>query len=221
MKTTTLLLTMTSTMLVSGLLMFAGYVWYQSTGEDLADQPASKGNVATTSNLGGGLQLAAPNGLNGTIPLQTGSVQGTADTQAGSSQLPTPDQFYLYEEYASSESALYADITAGSGNTVKPGDTVAVVYKGWLTNGELFDQSPTNDQGQTEAFSFKLGAGQVIRGWEQGIVGMKVGGERRLVIPSEFGYGKQGNQIIPPDSMLIFDVYVYQIVDQANPESGL
>lgn len=141
---------------------------------------------------------------------QTGlQVQGDS-TQP---QLPTPEQFGQYEQYATSQSPLIIDIREGNGAEVKPGDTVSMVYSGYLTNGQIFDQSRVNEQNQIEAFTFTVGSGQVIQGWEQGIPGMKVGGQRRLIIPSTFGYGPAGQGSIPPNSMLIFDVELVQIGD--------
>ena len=82
----------------------------------------------------------------------------------------------------------YWDIVAGSGPTAVPGNTVKVHYSGFLTNGQKFDSS--RDRG--EPFSFPLGAGQVIKGWDEGVAGMKVGGQRQLRIPPELGYGASG-----------------------------
>jgi FKBP-type peptidyl-prolyl cis-trans isomerase len=80
---------------------------------------------------------------------------------------------------------------------------VVVHYTGWLTNGAKFDSS--KDRGSP--FSFLLGKGQVIRGWDQGVAGMKVGGKRKLTIPPELGYGKAGaGGVIPPNATLIFEV---------------
>ncbi|MFB3917692.1 MAG: FKBP-type peptidyl-prolyl cis-trans isomerase [Terriglobales bacterium] len=97
----------------------------------------------------------------------------------------------------------YWDIKTGTGREAKAGDTVNVHYTGWLTNGKKFDSSL--DRGQP--FSFKLGAGQVIRGWDEGVAGMKVGGKRQLHIPPQLGYGSRGaGGVIPPNATLIFDV---------------
>ena len=134
--------------------------------------------------------------------------------------MPTPDEFEIYEQYAGETSALFGEVAIGNGNEPKTGDTVAVIYQGWLTDGTLFDSSPKNDQGQIEAFSFRLGAGEVIRGWDQGISGMKVGGKRRLVIPPSVGYGENGQGPIPPNAILIFDVELVQIIPAETP-SGL
>jgi FKBP-type peptidyl-prolyl cis-trans isomerase len=92
-----------------------------------------------------------------------------------------------------------------------------MIYQGWLTNGQLFDQSRVNEQNQIEPYVFQLGGGQVIQGWEQGIVGMKEGGKRRLIIPSSLGYGSTGQGPIPANAMLIFDVELLKTEKSSNP----
>ncbi len=94
------------------------------------------------------------------------------------------------------------DLKAGTGAEAVAGKTVSVHYTGWLTNGQKFDSSL--DRGQP--FEFKLGAGQVIPGWDQGVQGMKVGGKRKLTIPPAMGYGERGAGPIPPNSTLVFEV---------------
>jgi len=97
----------------------------------------------------------------------------------------------------------YWDIQPGTGDTAKSGQTVTVHYTGWLTDGKKFDSSV--DRGQP--FKFNLGAGQVIKGWDEGVAGMKVGGKRQLRIPPDLGYGSRGaGGVIPPNATLIFDV---------------
>jgi FKBP-type peptidyl-prolyl cis-trans isomerase FkpA len=96
----------------------------------------------------------------------------------------------------------YAEIAAGEGEVATPGKSVTVHYTGWLTDGRKFDSS--RDRG--EPFRFGLGAGQVIRGWDEGVAGMKVGGRRRLTIPSSLGYGERGTGPIPPGATLVFAV---------------
>jgi FKBP-type peptidyl-prolyl cis-trans isomerase len=97
----------------------------------------------------------------------------------------------------------YWDIKAGTGAVAQSGQKVKVHYTGWLTNGKKFDSSV--DRG--EPFEFMLGAGQVIKGWDEGVAGMKVGGKRQLRIPPDLGYGAAGaGGAIPPNATLIFDV---------------
>ena len=100
------------------------------------------------------------------------------------------------------------EMAAGSGAEAKAGQTVHVHYTGWLTNGKKFDSSV--DRGTP--FSFKLGAGQVIKGWDQGVAGMKPGGKRKLTIPPELAYGARGFPgAIPPNSTLVFEVELIKV----------
>lgn len=108
------------------------------------------------------------------------------------------------DKYKSTFSGLeYADLKVGDGSAARRGQTVKVHYTGWLTNGKKFDSSVDRN----EPFQFTLGAGEVIKGWDEGVEGMKVGGKRQLKIPSQLGYGSRGAAgIIPPNATLIFDV---------------
>jgi len=97
----------------------------------------------------------------------------------------------------------YVDQVIGTGDLAVAGKTTTVHYTGWLENGKKFDSSV--DRGQP--FSFPLGAGQVIKGWDEGVEGMKVGGKRKLTIPASLGYGARGaGGVIPPNATLVFDV---------------
>lgn len=98
----------------------------------------------------------------------------------------------------------YRDLTVGTGALVQSGTTVGVHYRGWFTNGTLFDQRVT---GQAP-FSFTVGSGQVIRGWDDGVPGMRVGGRRQLIVPPRLGYGPVAYGPIPGNSILVFDVSV-------------
>jgi FKBP-type peptidyl-prolyl cis-trans isomerase len=112
-------------------------------------------------------------------------------------------------EFVTTDSGLkYKDLKEGTGKEAKSGDTVSVHYTGWLKDGTKFDSSLD----RKEPFSFKLGAGQVIKGWDEGVKGMKVGGKRKLVIPPELGYGKRGaGKVIPADAELTFEVELLEV----------
>jgi FKBP-type peptidyl-prolyl cis-trans isomerase len=123
-------------------------------------------------------------------------------SQNGNKEINLPTQ--IMEE--SSEMKI-EEIKEGVGEEVKAGDTVEVHYTGTLTNGQKFDSSVDRDQ----TFSFTVGAGRVIQGWEQGLLGMKEGGVRKLTIPSSLGYGNQTVGPIPANSTLIFEIELISI----------
>jgi peptidylprolyl isomerase len=107
------------------------------------------------------------------------------------------------KDYKKTASGLkYAILKPGTGATAKAGDRVGVHYTGWLTDGTKFDSSLDRNQ----PFKFTLGQGMVIKGWDEGVQGMKVGEKRQLVIPPDLAYGERGVGPIPPNSTLIFDV---------------
>ncbi|MFN2244751.1 MAG: FKBP-type peptidyl-prolyl cis-trans isomerase [Anaerolineae bacterium] len=126
--------------------------------------------------------------------------------QEGAPEAPT-----LVEEgdYMTTESGLqYYDIEVGDGATPETGQAVTVHYTGWLEDGTKFDSSL--DRGQP--FTFSIGLGQVIAGWDEGVATMKVGGKRQLRIPPELGYGEQGAAgVIPPNATLIFEVELLDV----------
>ena len=98
----------------------------------------------------------------------------------------------------------YRDLSVGTGAPIDTGSKVQVRYAGFLVDGSLFDQSKPTDA----PFSFTLGAGAVIKGWDQGVVGMKLGGQRQLVIPPDLGYGQSGSTNIPSEAILVFVITV-------------
>ena len=100
------------------------------------------------------------------------------------------------------------DLVVGRGATAESGHDVVVHYVGWLTNGQQFDSS----RARRDPLDFALGAGDVIKGWDEGIAGMKVGGKRKLTIPAELAYGDQGcGGVIPPQATLVFEVELLEV----------
>jgi FKBP-type peptidyl-prolyl cis-trans isomerase len=120
---------------------------------------------------------------------------------------------YMQEKFVTTKSGLkYQDIQVGTGEEAQKGMTVSVHYTGWLyangQRGKKFDSSV--DRGQL--FSFNLGGGQVIKGWDEGVAGMKVGGKRELIIPPQLAYGSRGAAgVIPPNATLDFEVQLYKV----------
>lgn len=102
----------------------------------------------------------------------------------------------------------YIDLVEGRGSQPKKGQMVWVHYTGWLEDGTKFDSSVDRN----EAFSFRIGHGRVIRGWDEGVATMKPGGKRRLIIPARLGYGKRGaGRLIPPNATLTFEIELLHI----------
>jgi peptidylprolyl isomerase len=109
----------------------------------------------------------------------------------------------MADEIKTDSGLRYIDETVGDGDAPQKGKKVRVHYTGTLTSGKKFDSS--RDRGQP--FEFTIGVGQVIKGWDEGVMSMRVGGKRQLMIPPELGYGAQGaGGVIPPNAELIFDV---------------
>lgn len=136
------------------------------------------------------------------------ALAGTAITQTAPARKAAGGPTKVTGEPTKTASGLeYWDIKVGTGAVAQTGQHVKVDYTGWLTNGKKFDSSV----GTGKPFDFMLGASQVIKGWDEGVVGMKVGGKRQLRIPPDLAYGAAGYPgAIPPNATLIFDV---QLVD--------
>lgn len=131
---------------------------------------------------------------------------------AGQSQKPQgqePKEKAMTEakEVTTASGLKYVDQKVGEGAEAKAGDFVEVHYTGWLTSGTKFDSSVGR-----EPFAFKLGASQVIKGWDEGVAGMKIGGKRKLTIPPALAYGSRGmGGVIPPNSTLVFEVELLNV----------
>jgi peptidylprolyl isomerase len=140
-------------------------------------------------------------------------IAATTSTGAASSVTPNSTQ-----TVKTASGLQYEDVVVGSGDSPKAGQTVTVHYTGRLTNGTKFDSSV--DRGQP--FQFVIGVGQVIKGWDEGVLSMKVGGKRRLTIPPDLGYGASGaGSLIPPNSTLLFDVELLAVAAAAAQPTTL
>jgi peptidylprolyl isomerase len=105
-------------------------------------------------------------------------------------------------EVVTTSGLRYVDLRLGQGDEAQSGKIVEVHYVGWLEDGTKFDSSRDRDR----PFIFRLGAGDAIKGWDEGLVGMKVGGKRKLTIPADLGFGKQGvGSVVPPNSILFYE----------------
>lgn len=122
-----------------------------------------------------------------------------------------------FDDYITTDSGLkYKDITVGKGSQPKSGDNVIVNYIGWLNNFNSSDKFDSSCDRETP-FLFKVGAGQVIDGWDEAILtDMPVGTVRQVIIPSELGYGKSGNDLIPPDATLYFNIELLDIFSKGK-----
>lgn len=154
--------------------------------------------LSKTTPSCGSVFLAAPPNQDITVAVRL-AIGGTETAMAS----PTPTGPQPRATTILASGLQYTDLTLGTGPTPAPGQTVSVHYTGWLPDGKKFDSS--HDRGQP--FQFVLGRGQVIKGWDEGIATMKVGGKRKLVIPPELGYGAQGvSGAVPPNATLTFEV---------------
>lgn len=139
------------------------------------------------------------------------AVAAPAEPTPAASGGPPPLPVVVQWHYTPS-GVKYAEIVTGKGASPEDGQVAVVHFTGWLEDGKEFDSSR-----KRKAFGFKLGARQVIRGWDEGIRGMKAGGKRRLIIPGALGYGPRGVPgMIPPDATLIFDIELLRVVNE-NP----
>ena len=138
------------------------------------------------------------------------SVTPTTDASVSVSSTPTPTASPVGEVITTASGLQYQDEVMGAGAVAKAGQTISVKYTGSLVGGKIFDST---DAHGGQPFEFQLGGGQVIKGWDEGVAGMKVGGKRKLIIPASLGYGAQdvGNGLIPPNSTLIFEVELVSI----------
>lgn len=162
-------------------------------------------NTPAAGETANGLSVAGGGGGQLNLPGQNQS----GDAEAA--KMLDPATFSQYDKYKDAETALFAELRQGEGSELTAGKKAAVYYRGWLTDGRLFDQSRTGDDGKLQPFVFAMGGRQVISGWEQGLSGMKAGGVRLLIVPPKAGYGASGQGGIPPHAVLVFQVQLLAV----------
>ncbi len=158
--------------------------------------------------------LKVENGGNATSLGQlTSDAQGqdTANSKPTSPQGLNPDNFKDYEKYKDNKDALFGEILPGTGTELAAGKKAAIYYKVWLTDGRLLDTTPTDTNGQSKPFLLTLGAHEVIPGLEEGLIGMKTGGMRVIIVPPALGYGASGKDPVPANAVLVFQVQLLTV----------
>ena len=194
-----------------------GVGWHLSSNKSV-DSAASQGglvslqagNDSKTIPLDQSARKEASSGLSvtdaGRGQIQLPSSQSRSGNDSGSSSDQAVD-FKQFEQYKTSQNTLYRDDVPGKGDEVVAGKPVALNYRGWLTTGQVFDEATA----KIKPFVLIPGEHKVIPGFESGIIGMKVGGKRLLIIPPALGYGSQAIGPIPEDSVLIFEIEVLKV----------
>jgi FKBP-type peptidyl-prolyl cis-trans isomerase len=138
----------------------------------------------------------------------SGSASAQPAAQPAQTAKPAETQKPAEQAPPSNEKLEIKDLVVGKGTEAKAGDSVKVHYVGTLPDGKEFDSSKKHNQ----PFDFELGAGRVIKGWDQGVAGMKIGGKRKLTVPPSLGYGARGfPPVIPPNATLIFEVELLEV----------
>lgn len=160
-----------------------------------------------TSAIAGEMQNGVPQAVQTVVEVQNPSPAEPVLVADASTPASTNESAGEKAMITTPSGLKYVDLVEGTGASADQGQTVYVHYTGTLEDGTKFDSS----RDRNRPFSFKLGAGQVIKGWDEGIASMKVGGRRQLVIPPELGYGARGIGPIPPNSTLLFDVELLKI----------
>ena len=166
-------------------------------------------SITPAPTLDSGLQVAGPSSVAANGGNSDSLLGGTARKQEAPSRnsLPGPSEFKQYEAHRDKPTALYIDVIPGTGKDVAVGSIANVMYRGWLTDGTMFDENYSS----RKAFTFKEGENKVIPGLEEGMFGMKAGGKRRVLVPASRGYGSTVKGPIPANSMLIFDIELLKV----------
>lgn len=179
------------------------------------NEPIQQNNAGQSSQTRNDNTLSTLSVDQSSNPLDLGQIPGNGiegaqgmvgnDGKAQSSGLNT-DNFKEYEKYKSAKSALFAEITKGNGAEIKANKKVVIIYRTWLTDGTLVDESKKDKDGKYIATEFVYGANNIIQGLQQGMAGMKANGSRMIIVPPGVGYGDKKHNNVPPNSVLIFEL---------------
>lgn len=208
--------------LVAALVVIGGGLWWHARSKhtrqlsEASYKTTSDPNISLGQGDSGGLSVSGQASDLGQLGGNdnSGQAQGnqsSSGSNASSGNGINPSTFSQYDKYKDAKSALFGNIKTGSGAQLNAGHTASIYYKVWLTNGALVDQSAVSSSGQPQPFSFTLGAHKVITGLEEGVYGMKVGGQRLVIVPPAMGYGSQGQGAVPPNAVLVFEVQLVSI----------
>lgn len=198
--------------LIAGVVMIAGTLggmwWHgRSNGRPTEKGKQTVGDHTISLNQEpaedtGGLSVSS----GGASDLGQLGSQSQGSANSGDSSSADTQDFSRYDKYKNDKKALFGDIKQGTGAALTSGRKGSVVYRGWLTNGTLVDQSPASSGGEPQPYTFTMGAHEVILGWEEAMYGMKAGGQRLLIVPPAVGYGSEGKGLVPPNAVLVFEV---------------
>lgn len=210
--------TVFSIVLIGGVIGFAVWKAQAPATPKTSVQPASAdGSGSSSLNVVSSSATPLGNlpGENNSNQQNNSSSNNAGGTTSNSSKKTTvdPSSFKEYEKYKTEKNALFGDVSVGNGAVIGKGSRIAVNYRGWLTDGTKFDENID----PSKPLIFTVGEGKVIAGFEQGVTGMKVGGERLLIIPPSAGYGALPQGPIPGNSVLVFDVTILE----ASESTGL
>jgi hypothetical protein len=173
-------------------------------------QETRQANSGLSVSESGASSLGQLNGSSGQNPAG-GSGAGSSSSSSKTTSGLNPASFSEYDKYINEGHALFGEIQQGTGDTLTANKKAAVYYKGWLTNGQLFDESRAGSDGKLQPFVFTLGAHQVVPGWEEGLAGMKVGGSRLVIVPPAVGYGAAGQGSVPGNAVMVFQVQLVAV----------
>ncbi len=194
-------------------------IWHASntqTAKKAVTKTVASNNIQTSE--GSSLSVGDNGGLGAGIDMGQGQTLGdsTGGTPTGGTSGNTKPQqkedFSQYEKYKDKTEAMFGEIKAGTGKEAVANKKVAIYYTGRFTSGQIFDQTKPEKVGQQpKPLVYTPGKHEVVLGLEQGTVGMKVGGKRRVIVPPAVGYGKDGRDPIPPNTLMIFDIELLEV----------